>query len=89
MQTVNNEPLFHFQPRWKEELVVIGSGGSFVLEYPMGRPTVYLPTHDEWRRRAPAWALGLWDALKDELEQWCRENDILLHIDASADLYPA
>ena len=89
MQTVSKDSLFHFQPRWKEELVVKGNGGSFVLEHPMGMPSVYLPTEVEWRRRAPAWALDHWGALKGELEQWCRDNDIRLHIEASADLYPA
>lgn len=86
MQPVDQH-LFDFQPRWKEELVVTGNGGSFVLEHPMGVPTVYLPTEDEWPTRAPLWALGLWGTLKHELEQWCRDNDIRLEIDASADLF--
>ena len=78
---------FKFQSRWKEELVVTGRDGSFVLEHPMGNPTVYLPTEDEFRRRAPAWALGQWAALKIELERWCDDNGIGFLIDPTADLY--
>jgi len=37
---------FQFEPRWKEELVVKGSGGSFVLELPMGVYSAYLPTQE-------------------------------------------
>ncbi|MBN8815643.1 MAG: hypothetical protein J0J06_09370 [Sphingomonas sp.] len=82
------EPLFCFMPRWKEELVVTGSGGTFVLELPMGILSAYLPTEDEWQRRAPAWARSLWPALKTELEEWCRANDAQFYIDASASVYP-
>jgi hypothetical protein len=80
---------FRFQPRWKEELVVTGSGGSFVLELPMGVLSAYLPTEAEWRRRGPGWAISLWPILKSELEAWCHENGAALYIDASADVYPA
>lgn len=82
------EHLFHFQPRWKEELVVSAKGGSFVLELPMGQLSVYLPTETEWQRRAPHWAVSLWPHLRAELESWCRENDAQFHIDPSADVYP-
>jgi hypothetical protein len=81
--------LFCFQPRWKEELVVTASGGSFVLELSMGMLSVYLPTEAEWQRRAPGWAISLWPNLKAELEAWCRENNSALCIDASADVYSA
>ena len=30
------DKLFRFHPRWKEELVCTGPGGSFILELPMG-----------------------------------------------------
>jgi hypothetical protein len=53
------EQLFRFQPRWKEELVVSGEGGSFVLELPMGVLSAHLPTEEEWERRAPDWARSL------------------------------
>lgn len=82
------EQLFQFQPRWKEELVVSGSGGSFVLELPMGVLSVYLPTEAEWQHRAPLWAQLLWPALKSELEEWCTENNAQFYIDASAGIYP-
>ncbi|MES2444068.1 MAG: hypothetical protein V4574_14660 [Pseudomonadota bacterium] len=82
------ERLFHFQPRWKEELVVTASGGSFVLELPMGVLSAYLPTEAEWRRRAPGWAISLWPRLKVELEAWCSQNNAAFYIDQAADVYP-
>ncbi len=39
---------FKFQPRWKEELVVTGDGGQFILELPMGVLSAYLPTESAW-----------------------------------------
>lgn len=75
---------FRFKLRWKEELVVSGSAGAFILELPMGVLAVYLPTEDEWASRAPIWARHLWPELKRELEDWCCNNNALLHIDASA-----
>jgi hypothetical protein len=51
--------MFQFKPRWKEELVVSGPGGSFVLELPMGVLSAYLPTEETWRSKAPAWAADL------------------------------
>jgi hypothetical protein len=82
-----SECIFSFQPRWKEELVVTASGGSFVLELPMGVLSAYLPTEAEWQRRAPGWAIALWPNLKTELEEWCRENNAAFFIDPSADVY--
>ncbi len=82
------EQLFHFQSRWKEELVVSGSGGSFVLELPMGVLSAYLPTEAEWRRRAPEWTRSLWPELKRELEKWCHENNAQFYVDPSASVHP-
>jgi hypothetical protein len=82
------EQRFSFQPRWKEELVVTGSGGSFVLELPIGVLAAYLPTEAEWSRRAPEWARTLWPELKQELEVWCAKNNAQFHIDPSADVHP-
>ena len=82
------EKVFHFQPRWKEELVVSGRGGSFVLELPMGVLSAHLPTEAEWKRHAPEWARSLWPELKRELEDWCRENDAQFHIYPFASVYP-
>ena len=78
---------FTFQPRWKEELVCTGPGGSFVLELPMGILSAYLPTEEAWKRKAPAWACDLWPELKTELEAWCRANHDQFYIDASAAVY--
>jgi hypothetical protein len=66
--------MFQFQPRWKEELVVTGPGGTFVLELPMGVLTAYLPTENAWQRKAPPWASGLWAILRAELSEWCEAN---------------
>lgn len=75
---------FTFNPTWKEELVCTGPGGAFVLEYPMGVPSVFLPTEDAWRSKAPPWARDLWPVLKTDLEAWCEDNRIQLVIDESA-----
>lgn len=78
---------FNFQPKWKEELVCTGPGGSFVLELPMGILTAYLPTEEAWRDKAPAWAKGLWPVLHDELQEWCRRNKANFIVDANAGIY--
>jgi hypothetical protein len=85
---VMTEQLFHFQPRWKEELVVTGSGGSFVLELPMGILSAYLPSEMEWKEHAPEWARGLWPELRRDLSEWCRTNKAELYIIATASVYP-
>lgn len=79
--------MFRFQPRWKEELVVSAAGGSFVLEFPMGIPSAYLPTEEEWQRRAPAWAAGQWQHLHAELAQWCHEHGFGFVIEPTAQVY--
>jgi hypothetical protein len=81
------EQVFRFQTRRKEELVVSGVGGSFVLELPIGVLSAYLPTEAEWERRAPEWARSLWPTLRRELEDWCIEHDAQFHIDPSAHVY--
>ena len=78
---------FKFTPRWKEELVCEGPGGSFVLELPMGNLSAYLPTEDEWKRRAPSWAKELWPILRAELEEWCRQNHAVFYVDPTAQVY--
>ena len=75
---------FLFQPRWKEELVVTGAGGTFALELSMGVYSVCLPTQKVWETQAPEWARDLWPLLKRELEDWCVNNKAVLHIDESA-----
>jgi len=82
------QQLFDFQPRWKEELVVSGAGGSFVLELPMGVLSAYLPTESEWSHRGPEWARSLWSVLRQELEEWCDKNNAQLFVDPSAEVYP-
>ncbi len=74
-------PVFDFAPRWKEELVVTGPGGSFILELVLA---VYLPTEEVWPTIAPDWAVAFWPELKAELEQWCAANKAGLKIDPTA-----
>ncbi|WP_281214356.1 hypothetical protein [Shewanella insulae] len=79
--------IFKFQTRWKEELVVTGPGGSFILELPMGILSAYLPTQSAWEQKGPSWARDLWPQLKQELEAWCVENKAQFIIDESAGIY--
>lgn len=79
--------MFKFQPKWKEELVVNGPGGSFVLELMMGKLSAYLPSEHEWASRAPQWAVGLWPQLKLELEHWCIQNATVLYIEPDAQVW--
>ena len=74
-------------PRWKEELVCAGPGGSFILELPMGVLTAYLPTEEAWKQKAPAWAVDLWPVLRTELADWCKANNAGFVIDPSASVY--
>lgn len=86
--TPDVEPVFRFRPRWKEELVVTGPGGRFVLELTMGRLTAYLPTRDAWSGQAPHWAIDLWPSLRSDLERWCAANKAGLEIDPTASVAP-
>jgi hypothetical protein len=79
--------MFSFSPRWKEELVCEGAGGSFVLELPMGVLSAYLPTEAAWTETGPPWARDLWPQLRTELEAWCDANDARLYIDATARVF--
>jgi hypothetical protein len=76
--------MFSFRPKWKEELVCTGPGGSFILELPMGVLSAYLPTEAVWRAKCPAWARDLWPTLRLELEAWCKQNSAKFFIDESA-----
>ena len=78
---------FRFMPQWKEELVCECSGGSFILEAPMGIFSVYLPTEPSWQRQAPDWARPLWPRLRAELEDWCGRDHAKFYIEESATAY--
>lgn len=82
-----NEQTFYFQPRWKEELVVSGPGGSFVLELPMGVLSAYMPTEAAWKTKAPPWAVDLWPVLRFELDAWCQANKAKLFVDETAGVW--
>ena len=77
-------PTFTFAPRWKEEMVCTCDRGALVLEMTMYVIIVYLPTADRWTTIAPAWAIPLYDTLRNQLAAWCREQNIPLHIDPTA-----
>ena len=83
-----SDPVFRFAPRWKEELVVTGPGGAFLLEMPMGDPCVLLPTEDAFGATAPDWARGLWPALHEALTDWCQATGTPLALDADAPATP-
>lgn len=82
-------PTFSFQPRWKEELVCTCALGAFLLDLPMGRPTVYAPTAASWAAHAPGWAQGLHDAFCAELETWCAARGLPLVFADDAGPFPA
>ena len=71
---------FRFEPQWKEELVVHHEGGCFVLEFPMGRPTVCLPSESRWGTIAPLSIRGCWFELQAQLDAWCRDHQFQLAI---------
>lgn len=83
------EPIFRFLPQWKEELVVAGPGGRFILMFWMGIPTISLPPEADWQEAAPDWARSLWQPLHDELVDWCRFNNVALDVASGAGVYPA
>lgn len=80
--------VFGLLPRRKEDLVVTGAEGAFILDMPMGVPTVYLPTEAAWRCKAPVWAHELWSVLRAELEDWCRASHMQLRVEDKAGVYP-
>jgi hypothetical protein len=77
-------PRFRFSYRWKEELVCSSALGEFTLEMPMGIPSVYFPTGAVWAMKAPAWAKPHWEAIRSQLEAWCKEQRVPLYVDDTA-----
>ena len=73
--------IFEFEPRWKEEIVCTTDVGSFILDYGMLKPTVYLPSKIAWKNKSPKLAYDLWDTLHDELTKWCADNNVILVMD--------
>jgi hypothetical protein len=85
MDTVTLE--FRFEPRWKEELVVHHDGGSFVLDFPMGRPNVCLPTEPRWRSIAPPSLADHWAELHTQMKAWCESNNFPLTVNENETAY--
>jgi hypothetical protein len=75
-----------FAPKWKEELVCTCPQGSLILEFTMGRATVYFPTAERWRSQAPDWAVPLRDEMESALRTWCAVQGIPVVMDGSAAL---
>ncbi|MEP5758073.1 MAG: hypothetical protein ABJ327_01950 [Litoreibacter sp.] len=63
---------------------MIGPGGEFILEMPMGVLSLLFPTENVWNERGPIWAKDLWPVLREELEQWCGQNKIDFIMDDTA-----
>lgn len=80
---------FRFEVRWKEQLVVHHAGGEFVLEFPMGRPTVCLPTHTRWQEIAPPELRSHWLELHEQLQEYCVLNGFGLELGDNYKIYPA
>lgn len=52
----------------------------------MGVPTLFLPDEKEWSQCSPDWAKKLYPELKRQAEEWCKKENIELHIDDSSSL---
>lgn len=78
---------FTFRPQWKEELVCSCQLGEFILEMPMGVPSVYIPTQAAWQDRAPMWARPYWSSVHVQLMDWCTNHGFPLHVDDSANIF--
>lgn len=81
------EPTYQFQAKWKEELICKTAVGEFILEFPMGNPTVYMPTKGRWISVAPRWAENHWEAFREQISNWCSKNNVVLVIDETANVY--
>jgi hypothetical protein len=78
---------FTFQPQWKEELVCTCPLGQFILEMPMGIPSVYLPSESAWQDHAPDWAKPYWKVLREQLAAWCAKCDYPLYENHAAQVF--
>jgi hypothetical protein len=76
--------IYTFKGKWKEELICSCELGEFGLEFPMGIPTVYLPTESQWQKIAPVWAQNDWQNLHLQLQTWCKDGGFALQIDETA-----
>ena len=81
------DAVYTLSPQWKEELVCTCAAGRFVLQFDMGVPTVYFPTAARWPSAAPAWAATHWQALHDQLVNWCKFNNAALVVEDRAPVY--
>ena len=79
------QTIYKFFPKWKEELICQCADGTFILDYDMGSPTVYLPAKNKWATVAPDWSLEQWDTIYAQLTDWCSQNNVTLAIDLYAE----
>ncbi len=73
-----SEPIFTFEPRWKEELVCSCPLGSLLLSMPMGVVSVRLPSEESWSSSAPEWAKPHWQSFRRQLREWCDQQGVPL-----------
>lgn len=74
-------PVFHFEPRWKEELVCRSALGEILAQMPMGVLTIYWPTESDWQEIAPEWALPHYEGILSQLRAWSESKGIPVRIE--------
>ena len=65
-----------FTPKWKELMLCEYKNHNFVLDFPMGIPTLYLPISEQWNLIAPDWAKKIYSQLEIEAIKYCKNNKI-------------
>lgn len=73
-----------YQARWKEMLDGFVGDNRFTVEFTMGRPHVYFPTEETWKKTAPDWAKDLWAEAQEQAAEWSKEQKTPFDIDAGA-----
>ena len=64
---------YSFHPEWKEVLVCKGPTGSFWLDFPMGIPTVMVPTREQWIQKFPGYDYNVFNSA---ITEWLNKNNI-------------
>lgn len=73
-----NYEKIRFTPQWKEIMLCEYNNHNFILEYPMGIPTLYLPNEQQWKLIAPDWAKEIYNQLETDAIEYCKNNKINL-----------
>jgi len=64
---------YSFSPKWKEELICIGPMGEFILEFPMGVPTICIPGIAEWNIK---FHKHDYSVFREEILIWINNNNL-------------